>query len=70
MHQQRPTRIEPDNQILATAPDLGHALTDELAGHDLRVERPHEARIANLDPLEPRPLEHGSDRPPYGLDLG
>ena len=70
MHQQRPTRIESDNQILATAPDLGHALTDELAGDDLGVERPHQPRIANLDVLESRPLEHGRDRTPHGLDLG
>ena len=70
MHQERPTRIESDNQILATAPDLGDALSDELAGDDHGVERPHQAWIANLDSLEARPLEHGRDRPAHGLDLG
>ena len=70
VNQQRATRLEPDNQILAAATDLGDALADELAGDDRRVERPHEARVANLDALEACPLEHRRDRPTDGLDLG
>ncbi len=52
VHEQRPTRFEPHNQILATATDLRHAFPDERVGDDGRVERPHEAWIADLHPLE------------------
>ena len=68
--QQRPSRFETDNQILATAPDRRDALPDELARDDRRVERPHEAWIANLDVLEECPFEHRRDRPTNGFDFG
>ena len=70
MHEQSPSRFEPHNQILATAPDVHDPLADELVGDDRRVERPHQPRITNLDVLEERPFEHGRDRPANGLDLG
>ena len=70
VHEQSPPRIEPNNQILATAPDLADTLADELAGDEHRVERPHQAWIADLDVLEACPLEDGRDRPAHGLDLG
>jgi hypothetical protein len=70
VHQESPTSFESPAQILATAPNLGHALPDELAADDHRVERPYETCIANLDVLEACPLEDGSDGPAHGLDLG
>src|SRR2546423_11887862 len=69
VNQESPTRLEPDNQILAPAFDGADPLALQLGGHGLRLERPHETRVLDLDPVEPPPdqvrLELETDR----LDL-
>ena len=55
--QKNPTRIEPNNQILASAINGGDSLTFQLDGHTGGVERPGESRIEDLDTLEPAPDE-------------
>ena len=55
--QENPTRIEPNNQILASAIDGGDSLTFQLDGHTGGVERPGESRIEDLDTLESAPDE-------------
>jgi hypothetical protein len=67
--QERTTRLEPNNQILAAAIDLGDALALELAGDLERVVRPREARIRDLDVLEAPALQRGREPAADGLDL-
>ena len=69
VHQKGTAGLERDDQILAAATDRGDSLADQLVGDDRGVERAHEARVANLDALEARPLEHRRDRPANRLDL-
>ena len=57
MNQERPSRLEPNNQILATAIDGGDPLALELPRDLDGVERPRQARVGDLDPLEAAPLE-------------
>ena len=63
-------RIESNNQILAPALGRLDALPDELGRNEQGIVRPHQAGVANLDPVEPSALEHGRDRPADRLDLG
>jgi hypothetical protein len=70
VNQQRPTRLEPDNQILAAPVDGNDPLSLELSGHLTGIERTREPRIRDLDPLEPSPLEDGHESAPDALDLG
>ena len=70
MNQQRSSRLEPNNQILATPIDGTDALTLELSGDLLGIERPRQPRVQDLDPLEPSPLEDRREPPPDALDLG
>jgi hypothetical protein len=66
---QSATRLEPNNQILATAIDLRHALAFELARDLDRVVRAGQPCIADLDLIEGPALERGRDPPADGLDL-
>lgn len=66
VHQERTTAFEPDNQILAPASEARYALTLEGTRDGGGIERLGEARIANLDALEPaadeKRLQLGADR--------
>src|SRR5215210_7217686 len=70
VNQESPSRLEPNNQILAATIDCADALPFELRCHGHRLERTDEAWIVDLDPVEPPAdkvrLEHETDR----LDLG
>src|SRR5438874_7499941 len=70
VNQESATRLEPDNQILASTLDGADAFALEFGGDSLRLERPYEPRIVDLDAVESPPdqvwLEHETDR----LDLG
>ena len=70
VNQESLPRFEPNNQILATAFERHHSFAFELGGHGDGLEGAHEARIVDLDVLEPPTdearLQFLSDR----LDLG
>ena len=70
MNQKSPSRLEPNNEILAAPVDGDDPLPFELPS-DLRgIERTREPRVHDLDPLEPPPLEGGNQSAPDALDLG
>jgi hypothetical protein len=66
MDQEGTTRFEPDNQILASPFDGADAFALELGGDGLRLERPDETWVGDLDSVEPAPdqvrLELEADR--------
>jgi hypothetical protein len=70
VNQKSPPRLEPNNQILASAFERRHSFAFELGSYRARLERPHESRITDLDAVEPPAdevrLELDTDR----LDLG
>ena len=68
--QESPTRLEPNNQILAAPVDGRDLLALELSRDDVRLERPRQPRVDDRDPLERPPLEDGHEAPPDALDLG
>ena len=68
--QERAARLEPDDQVLAAPLDRGDALALELGRDLVRVVRPHEPRVVDLDALEAPPVEHGREPRADGLDLG
>ena len=70
MNQQRASRLEPNNQILATPIERFHPLALERSGHPARIERPRQPRVRDLDPPERSPLENGCEFTPDALDLG
>ena len=70
VNQERPSRFEPDNQILATAVDDGDPLALQLPRDLDRVERARQARVGDLHLGEAAPLEHGREPAANGLDLG
>jgi hypothetical protein len=70
VHQERTTRLEPDNQILAATIDQGDPLAVELSRHLERLERTRQPRIVDSDVLEDPALEHRRKPPADGLDLG
>jgi hypothetical protein len=70
VNQESPTRLEPNNQILAATLHRSDTLTHELGRHLVRVVGAHESRVVDLDVLEPSPFEHGRDPRADGLDLG
>src|SRR5439155_3540530 len=70
VNQESSTGLEPNNQILASALHRIDALALELGGHGDRLERTHEAPIADLDTLQPAPHEVGLERETNRLDLG
>src|SRR5437016_4078692 len=68
--QERATRLEPNNQILATAIHRRDPLALELARHVVRVERARQPRIGDSDPLQAPPFECRREAQPDPLDLG
>jgi hypothetical protein len=70
VHQERSTAFEPDNQILAAPSEAPDTLTFEGTRDGGGIERLGEARIANLDALEPaadeKRLELRADRLNFG----
>ena len=70
VNQERPTRFEPNNQILATAVDNGHPLTLEFPRDLDRVERARQASVGDLHLDKIAPFEHGHEPAANGLDLG
>ena len=70
MREQRAAALEADDQVLAAPLDGGDALALEL-GRDLaRVVRRGQPVVADLDLLEPSPLEDGRKPGANRLDLG
>src|SRR4051794_19792224 len=69
VNQQSPSRLEPNNQILAAPVDGRDALTLERSSHPVGIERTRQPRVGDRDPLEATPLEHGHKTPPDTLDL-
>src|SRR5437588_3382603 len=70
VNQQRATGFEPKNQILAAPLDRLDAFPLELARDGERLERPDEARVQDVDPVEPPTGQDGRERRPDGLHLG
>jgi len=70
VHQERATRLEPNNQILAATIDQSDALTLQLSRNVDRIERARQPRIRDPNLLEDPTLEHGRKPPANGLDLG
>ena len=70
MNQERTSRFEPDNKILATTINGGYPFTLELPRNLDRVERACEARIGDLDVGEHASFEHRREPAADGLDLG
>ena len=70
MNQESPSRLEPNNQILAAPVDGDDPLPLELSSHLIGIERTREPGIRDLDPLEPPPLEDGHEPAPDAFDLG
>ena len=68
--QQDAVGLEADDQVLAAALDRGDALALELGGDLVRLVRPHETRVADLDAVEPPAREDGLQAAANGLDLG
>jgi hypothetical protein len=70
VNQERASRFEPNNQILAATIDQRDALAVELVCHREWVERSREPRIGDPDLLEDPALEHRRQSSANGLDLG
>ena len=70
VNQENATRLEPNNQILATAIDGDDSLAFQLGGHSGGVERTGEARIEDLDALQTPAYEHRLEPCSDRLDLG
>src|SRR5918992_2207970 len=70
VNQEHATRFEPKNQILAAPIDGLDDLSLELGGDLQRLDRPGDARVADLDLLESSTREHRLQTSPDGLDLG
>jgi hypothetical protein len=70
VNQESPSRLEPNNQVLATPVDGYDSLALELSSDLAGIERTREPRIRDLDALEPPPLEGGDEPASDALDLG
>jgi hypothetical protein len=70
VNQENATSLEPNNQILAAAPDFRDALALELGRHLGGLERTHEPRIVDPDAVEAPSDEDGLEPAADGLDLG
>jgi hypothetical protein len=70
VNQQRSSRLEPNNQILAAPIDGRNQLALELSSNQIEIDRPREPRVRDLDPLESPPLEDRCNPPADALDLG
>jgi len=70
VNQEYPPRLEPNNQILAAPLDGLHRLALQLGGHLSGLNRAGDARVEDLDPLEPSPDQHRLEAGANRLDLG
>jgi len=70
VHQERATRLEPNNQILAATIDQNDTLTIQLSRHIEWIERARQPLIRDPNLLEDPTFEHGRKPPANGLDLG
>ncbi len=70
VNQESASRLEPNNQILATAFERRDSFAFELPGHGDGLEGAHEARIVDLDAVEPPADETWLELLPDRLDLG
>jgi hypothetical protein len=68
--EKRTTRLEPNNQILAAAIDLRHALALELPRDLDRIVRTRESWIGDLDVLEATAFQRRREPTADALDLG
>jgi hypothetical protein len=69
VNQESPTRLEPNNQILAAPVDGGDALALELAGDLIGIERSCQPPVEDLDALEAPTFEKRDELPAHALDL-
>ena len=63
-------RLEPNDQILATAFERRHSLSFEFRGDGVRLEGAHESGVVDLDALEPPADEMRLELSSGRLDLG
>ena len=70
VHQESPSRLEPNNQILAATIDQRDTLAGELSCHLGRVEGPRQPRIGDRNLGERATLEERREPAPDGLHLG
>ena len=70
VNQESPSRLEPNDQVLAATIDDRDGLTVELTRDLVRVERTREPRVENANVLESPPLQDRRERPPDRLYLG
>jgi len=70
VNQQSASGLEPNDQILAATLERSHLLAFELGGDSDGLERTHEARIVDLDAVEPPPDEVRLELSSSRLDLG
>jgi hypothetical protein len=70
VNQESPPRLEPNNQILATALEHRHPFAFEFGGDRTRLEGPHESRIADFDSVEPPADEMRLELEADRLDFG
>src|SRR3982750_3010496 len=70
VNQEAQPGIESNDQILAAAINLPHALSLEFGRDGGTVERPRQPRVDDLDPLERASDEHGLELDADRLYLG
>ena len=70
VNQKSPTRLEPNNHILATAVDGPNTLARQLGSDLQRVERAGQPRVEDLDAVEAASEQRGLEAATDGLDLG
>ena len=62
VNQESPSRLEPNNQILAAPVEGCDALALELSRDLVGSDRPRQPRVGDLDALERPPLEDRRER--------
>jgi hypothetical protein len=70
VNQQRPSRPEPDNQVLAAPLERENSFALELPRNVGGIARPRQARVGDVDALEPPTLEKRCKPCADRLDLG
>jgi len=70
VNQQRTTRFEPDNQVLAATVERADTLPGQLGGDFERVVWTREPRVEDLDAFETAAYERWLEPAADGLDLG
>ena len=70
VHQERTTRLEPNNQILAAPVERGDPLSLQLGDDLQRLERTYDACVEDVDTLEAASDERRLEPAADDLDLG